>query len=440
MLLASSSIFLACGTPPARTSGLAPEPRPNVILIMADDLGFETLGLYGGESYETPHLDQVAEEGMRFESCYSTPLCTPSRVQIMTGQYNHRNYIAFGMLRPGETTFAHLLRQAGYAVGITGKWQLYGNPGQRELSAPAVGSFPTEAGFDEYQLWQVDEGPWEARYKDPRITITGEEPQVFDGEYGPDRYTAFALDFIERHRDEPFLLYYPMCLTHDPFQPTPDDEEAYAVLDPDERLNDPEWFGGYVSYMDRLVGRIVDKVDDLGLGKRTLILFTGDNGTDTKVVSRWRGRNIRGMKGQPVEFGTHVPLLARWPGTVPAASVDSGLVDFTDFLPTLVEVAGAPVPDGLALDGQGFLHRLKGDPGPQREWVFGHYAPRWGNFAEARYVHDTEWKLHEDGRVFNIKADPLEETPLDEEDLPPDVQERLRTFRAVLASKKETSS
>jgi arylsulfatase A-like enzyme len=402
---------------------------------MADDLGFETLGLYGGESYETPHLDQMAASGMRFEHCYSTPLCTPSRVQIMTGQYNHRNYVAFGMLHPGETTFAHLIRDAGYAVGITGKWQLFGNPRQREMFAPAVGSLPTEAGFDEYALWQVDEGPWEARYKNPRITLTGEDPQVFEGEYGPDRYAAFALDFIERYRDEPFLLYYPMCLTHDPFQPTPDDE-AYAALDPAERLNDPAWFAGYVSYMDRLVGRINAKVDDLGLGERTLVLFTSDNGTDRKVTSRWRGRAVRGMKGEPVEFGTHVPLLARWPGTVPAGTVDSSLVDFTDVLPTLVDVAGAQIPDGLPLDGQSFLHRLRGEAGPEREWVFCHYAPRWGSWGDARYVHDTEWKLHGDGRVYNIRADPFEEMPLAEEDLPPEVQERIRSFRAVLESKK----
>jgi arylsulfatase A-like enzyme len=430
----ATAVLILVATP----SLLAAEaPRPNIILIMADDLGFETLGTYGGESYETPHLDQMAEKGMRFEHCYSTPLCTPSRVQLMTGQYNHRNYIGFGMLRPGETTFAHLLKKAGYAVGITGKWQLYGNPTQRDMFAPAVGSLPTEAGFDEYNLWQVDEGPWEARYKNPRLARTGEEPRVFQGEYGPDRYTAFALDFIERHRDGPFLLYYPMCLPHDPFQPTPEDD-AYAELDPAERLNDPVWFAGYVSYMDRLVGRIVQKVEGLGLGERTLILFTADNGTDRKVVSRWRGRTVPGMKGEPVEYGTHVPLLAQWPGTVPPGSRDPGLVDFTDFLPTLVEVAGARVPDELELDGQSFLRRLLGKPGPKRDWVFCHYAPRWGKWGDARYVHDTEWKLHEDGRIFNVRTDPLEEKPLSEEDLTPEVRERIRSFRAVLESKKES--
>jgi arylsulfatase A-like enzyme len=429
-LLLASAAGLAPGSPGARA-----DPRPNIVLIMADDLGYETLGANGGDSYQTPHLDQMAEKGMRFENCYSTPLCTPSRVQIMTGQYNHRNYVGFGMLRPGETTFGHLLQEAGYRVGITGKWQLYGNPGQRELFAPAVGSLPIEAGFDEYNLWQVDLGPWEARYKSPRIARTGREPRVFEGEYGPDRYTAFALDFIERHRDEPFLLYYPMCLTHDPFQPTPDDE-AYAGLDPAERLNDPAWFAGYVAYMDRLVGRIIRKVEDLGLGEKTLILFTGDNGTDRKVESRWRGRTIPGMKGEPVEYGTHVPLLAQWPGTIRAGSLDSGLVDFTDFLPTLAEVAGARVPDGLPLDGQSFLHRLRGKPGPEREWVFCHYAPRWGSFPDARYVHDTEWKLHEDGRIFNIQSDPLEREPRIEADLPPEVQELVRAFRSILDSKK----
>jgi len=402
---------------------------------MADDLGFETLGSYGGESYETPNLDRMAERGMRFEHCYSTPLCTPSRVQIMTGQYNFRNYVGFGMLDPGQTTFAHLLERAGYAVGITGKWQLYGNPNQREMFAPAVGSSPAEAGFPEYALWQVDRGPWDARYKNPRITRTGREPQVFPGEYGPNRYTAFALDFMERHRDEPFLLYYPMCLTHDPFQPNPGDE-AYEALDPVERLNDPAWFAGYVSYMDRLVGRITQKVEDLGLAEKTLILFTGDNGTDRKVRSRWRGRTVPGMKGQPVEYGTHVPLLARWPGVIREGSLDSGLVDFTDFLPTLVELAEASVHEDLRLDGQSFLHRLKEQPGPEREWVFCHYAPRWGRFEDARYVHDTEWKLHEDGRVFNIRVDPLEENRLSEDELPAGVRERIRSFRAVFARMK----
>jgi arylsulfatase A-like enzyme len=428
------ALFLLAGAiGPAPASAETPAAsRPNIILIMADDLGFETLGTYGGESYETPSLDRMAEKGMRFENCYSTPLCTPSRVQIMTGQYNFRNYIGFGMLRPGETTFGHLLQKAGYRVGITGKWQLYGNPGQRKLFAPAVGTHPSEAGFDEYCLWQVDEGPWEARYKDPRIALTGQKPQVFEGEYGPDRYTGFALDFIERHRDEPFLLYYPMCLTHDPFQPTPGHSD-YDALDPVERLNDPVHFAAYVAYMDHIVGRILQKVEDLGLSEKTLVLFTGDNGTDTKVESRWRGRTVPGMKGAPVEFGTHVPLLAQWPGRVPAGGRDSGLVDFTDFLPTLVEVAGAPVPDGLQLDGQSFLHRLLGQPGPEREWVFCHYAPRWGNWGNARYVHDTEWKLHEDGRIYHIETDPLEEGGRSEEELPAEVQEKIHSFRAVLA-------
>lgn len=408
------------------------DPRPNVILIMADDLGFETLGSSGSESYETPRLDRMAEEGIRFEHCYSTPLCTPSRVQIMTGRYSFRNYVGFGMLRPGETTFGHLLKRAGYAVGVTGKWQLYGDPRQRELFRPAVGSTPEEAGFPDYFLWQVDRGPWDARYKNPRISRTGHSPQVFFQEYGPDLYGQFALDFIQRHADEPFFLYYPMCLTHDPFQPTPGDP-GYDALDPTERLNDPAHFGRYVAHMDAVVGRILQKVDDLGLARKTLVLFTGDNGTDRKVVSRWRGKPVPGMKGLPVKYGTHVPLLARWPGTIPRGRVDDGLVDFTDFLPTIVEAAGAELPEGLTLDGMSFLHRLLGQPGPERSWVFCDYAPRWGRFEPARYVHDARWKLYDDGRIFDVAADPLEKKALGEGELPAEGEERIASFRQVLS-------
>jgi arylsulfatase A-like enzyme len=430
-----ASILGLCAAP--LPAGAAARP-PNVVLIMADDLGFETLGLYGGESYRTPNLDRMAERGMRFAHAYSTPLCTPSRVQIMTGRYNHRNYVGFGMLRPGETTFAHVLGEAGYAVAVAGKWQLYGNPRQRELFAPSVGSLPSEAGFDEHFLWQVDRGPFAARYKNPRITRTGNETRVYPGAFGPDLYADFAIDFIERHRDEPFLLYYPMALTHDPFQPTPG-TPGWDELDPADGLNDPRWFGSYVEAMDRLVGRIVDRIDALGLARETLVLFTADNGTDRKVVSRWRGREVRGEKGAPTELGTHVPMIALWPGTVPAGSVDPHLVDFTDVLPTLAEIAGAPLPPGLEIDGRSFLPRLRGRSEPTREWVFCHYEPRWGGRGLARWVHDTRWKLHEDGRIFDVEADPLEESPLSERDLPAEARERIRLFRTVLDANRPAS-
>jgi len=183
--------------------------RPNIILIMADDFGYECVTANGGQSYRTPTLDRLAAGGMRFEQCHVQPLCTPTRVQLMTGLYNVRNYVNFGTLPRSQTTFANLLKKAGYVTGICGKWQL----GQ-ETDAPR------HFGFDESCLWQHARRP--PRYANPGLEHNGKELNFTKGEYGPTLVNDFALDFITRHKAEPFFLYYPMILTHDPFQPTPD--------------------------------------------------------------------------------------------------------------------------------------------------------------------------------------------------------------------------
>ena len=240
-----------------------PQP-PNLILIMADDLGYETLGINGGLSYDTPNLDSLARAGLRFTHAFSTPLCTPTRVQIMTGKYSFRNYIGFGLLDPDERTFAHLLREAGYSTGIAGKWQLFGNAYQRERAGRG-GSTPEDAGFDEFALWQVRERGW--RFKAPTIHDSGRTAREFLDGYGPEMFTRFAEDFLERHRNEPFLLYYPMVLTHFPFQPTPDHAD-YSALDPAGGVDDPVYFASNVAYMDAIVGRITAKLQCLGLDRR----------------------------------------------------------------------------------------------------------------------------------------------------------------------------
>jgi len=403
--------------------------QPNIVLIMADDLGFEALSVYGGESYETPRLSQLAEEGMLFENCYSPPLCTPSRVQIMTGKYNFRNYMAFGMLPRGETTFGHLMKEAGYRTGIVGKWQLYGNPHQRELF-DTVGTRPQAAGFDEYCLWQIEERG--LRFKNPYLEMTDRPLQTYDGAYGPDLFTDYAVDFIERHRDTSFFLYFPMTLVHDPFQPTPA-QEAFEEFDPESGVNDTTYFAPMMTYMDRLVGRIVDQIEASGLQENTLLLFIGDNGTDRDVVSTWQDQRIRGDKGHPTEFGTHVPMIARWPGTISPGARNANLVDFTDFLPTLLDAAGHPLPDSLVTDGISFYPLLlQQEDAPTRDWVFCHYAPRWGRFEPARYVHDHRWKLYEDGRFYDLQNDLMEERPLSLEDLPKEGRKAWDNFEGVL--------
>jgi arylsulfatase A len=192
----------------------AAERRPNVVLIMADDFGFECVTANGGQSYQTPHLDRLAATGVRFEHCYVQPLCTPTRVQLMTGIYNVRNYLKFGVLDPAAVTFSQLLKSAGYTTGITGKWQ---------LRLDKTKGLPQHFGFDESFLWQQTRRP--PRYANPGLELNSEEIDYTKGEYGPKLINDFALDFITRHRERPFLLYYPMILTHDPFQPTPDSPE-----------------------------------------------------------------------------------------------------------------------------------------------------------------------------------------------------------------------
>ena len=199
--------------------------KPNVILVMADDVSWECFGCYGGEDYKTPHIDRLAAEGIRFEHCYSTPICTPSRVKMMTGKYGFRNYTHFGYLNPEERTFGHMMQAAGYQTAIAGKWQLNGLynalPGNQDSMRPR------KAGFHQSMLWQVTKGKgqgggerfWNAPLEHNGRFVTQQEN---DGKYGPDLMTDFVCDFIEENREQPFFVYYPMVLVHDPFVLTPD--------------------------------------------------------------------------------------------------------------------------------------------------------------------------------------------------------------------------
>ena len=400
--------------------------KPNIILIMADDLGYEALGAYGNEGYSTPHLDRLAKEGMRFDQCYSTPLCTPSRVQIMTGKYNFRNYIGFGLLDPNEETFAHHLSRAGYKNLVAGKWQLLGNKHQQALAGGKIGTLPEQAGFHDYCLWQVD--ALGSRYKDPTLSIKddGGVAKKYQG-YGPDIFVDYIDGFIEENKQSPFFIYYPMALTHDPFVPTPDDVE-YNTLN---KGNDPKYFKSMVAYMDKLVGRIVEKLDIEGVRENTLILFIGDNGTDKKVTSIQNGKQVKGKKGDTTDAGTHVPFIANWKGTIAKGTINNNLIDFTDFLPTLLQTANISM-EHIETDGIGFYPQLIGKTSATRDWVFCHYAPNWGTFKNKRYVHDKKWKLYENGEFYNILKDKQEKHSLNIKNQSLAVQERAKEFKAIL--------
>ncbi|MDN5202148.1 sulfatase-like hydrolase/transferase [Fulvivirgaceae bacterium BMA10] len=401
--------------------------KPNIILIMADDLGVETLGCYGSDDYKTPNLDQLANEGMKFENCYSTPLCTPSRVQLMTGKYNFRNYIGFGLLDPKERTFGHMLQEAGYETCVVGKWQLLGNEHQRKLAGGKIGMLPGGAGFDDYLLWQVDDRG--SRYKDPLLHKKDAGNELYPGEFGPDKFVEHIESFMASNTNNPFFVYYPMVITHDPFVPTPDNAE-FANFDPKGGTNDPKYFGEMVGYMDQLIGRIIKKTDELGIRENTLILFIGDNGTDRDVMSSRKGNAVKGMKGHTLEAGTHVPFIANWKGTIMPNQSNPNLIDFTDFVPSLLEMVGQKKLNG---DGVSFYPQLIGDSSAEtRDWVFCHYDPRWGKFKSKRYVQNTRWKLYESGEFYDVIADPMEEKSLSVDELPEEVQLIASKFRKVL--------
>jgi arylsulfatase A len=377
----------------------AAERKPNIVLIMADDFGYECITANGGQSYQTPNVDRLAGTGMRFEQCHVQPLCTPTRAQLMTGIYNVRNYIEFGLLDPKATTFAHLLKKAGYATGICGKWQL-GH--EKEL--------PQHFGFDESYLWQHTRRP--PRYANPGLEHNGVEKDFDRGEYGPKLINDFAIDFVARHRDRPFFLYYPMILTHDPFQPTPESADWNPKTKSEQEQRDLKHFADMTAYMDKMIGRLVAKLDELGLRENTVVMFLGDNGTHPTVTSRFKGTDYQGGKGTGTARGTHVPFIANWPGKIPAGKVNKDLIASVDYLPTLCELAGTTVPSGLKIDGQSFLPQLLGQKGQPRESMYLWYARDGGPTATFEFAQSTTHKLHRDGKFYDLTTDPFEKKPL----------------------------
>ncbi len=419
VLLALASLALAL--PEGLRAADAPQARkPNLIVIMADDLGYETIGANGGTSYKTPVLDRLAATGVRFTHCYVQPLCTPTRVQMMTGLYNIRNYINFGNMDPRAVTFAHHLKAAGYATCIVGKWQL-----GRDVNLPKT------FGFDEYCLWQHTRRP--PRYANPGLEINGVEKDFPNGEYGPELINNYALDFITRKKDVPFFLYYPMILTHSPYQPTPDSPDWDPKAQGEQVNVKPEHFGDMVAYMDKMVGRLVDKLDALGIRENTLVLFLGDNGTGRGTVSMMGDRKVIGGKGMTTAAGMHVPLIASWPGHIASGKVCDDLVDSTDFVPTLLEAAGAQPVGGVKLDGRSFLPQLRGEKGNPRPWVYSWYSPRQGADMTVReFAFNQRYKLYRSGEFFDLAKDIEEKQPLSVETLTGEAAAAAKMLRDAL--------
>lgn len=302
-------------------NSFANSEKPNIIVIMADDIGHECFGTYGSTQYKTPNIDTLAKEGIQFNKGYSQPICTPSRVKIMTGKSNVHNYVNFGCLASTEKTFGHLLKDAGYATCVGGKWQLVLREKDQEPGMDP-GTMPADAGFDEHYMWQVkDRG---SRYWKPTLVFNGETKTFGGDDYGPKLVTDKIIDFMERKKDQPFFVYYPMILVHSPFPTTPLSEDRNSE---DHQKN----FEDMVFYMDHLIGKMVTKLEDLGIRDNTLIIFLGDNGTHGSLKSKLNGSEIRGSKGNTIDYGIHVPFIANWKGKTKPQQNDD-LVHIGDIL------------------------------------------------------------------------------------------------------------
>ncbi|MFI5378436.1 MAG: sulfatase-like hydrolase/transferase [Tepidisphaerales bacterium] len=370
----------------------AEPPRPNIIFVLADDLGIDGVSCYGGDAHKTPHIDSLASSGLRFTTCYAAPLCGPSRCLLMTGRYAFRTggltNQSWRSGGPGaksadEYPIARLMKQAGYATGQAGKWR-------------QVGESPRDWGFDEYLTDNTASGwYWQTRYNK-----NGDDLHLPEGTYGPDVIQDFTFDFIRRHKDQPFFVYYAMHLVHKPTLRTPDTAQGTKAID---KLYDDN-----IRYMDKQLGALVAELERLGLRKNTLVIFSGDNGTAAGYPSPVRGRMINGWKGSMLEGGSRVPFIASWPAATPAGKVTDDIVSFADPYATFAELAGVKPPEGFKTDGQSFVPQLRGQPGAPRAWAYVQLGAHW-------YVREPGFKMNETGSLLDMSDAPFVEKRVDAE-------------------------
>lgn len=365
--------------------------QPNVVVIMVDDLGAEAVGCYGNTCFSTPNIDRLASQGARFENAYGTPSCSPSRAMIVSGLYTNRSGILERLgtgtpnCLPGHIpTFADLFQTNGYRTAIAGKWHL-GDFDQYP-------DHPVSHGFDEYFMFaKYYNHKDHSRYYDPDIW-QNREIKTYGGQYGPDLYCDFICNFIEKNKDRPFLAYYPMVLVHKNFHKPPMLEGVKHFL-PDDAADVDKTFGLMIAYTDLLVGRILDKLDELGLADNTLVIFTADNGTPNAITSRLGDLKVGGGKLSLIESGYRVPYIARWPGKIPAGVRDS-FFTHADLFPSLAGLAGLPMEYDVS--GMDLSHNFLNASGKDRDFV---YLAWEGGFY---MVRDKRFRLHEDGRLYDI--------------------------------------
>jgi arylsulfatase A-like enzyme len=426
------------------------QPRPNIVFILLDNVGQEWFGCYGSEENCTPNIDQLARTGVRVENCYTPPVCGPSRTVLLTGRYPHHTgfrlhhdaalYSGGGLDPDREIIFPRLLRDAGYATGITGKWQinnLYDEPDaltrhgfQEHLVWPGsidfarIGPAEREKFLDIVRRESYEEAVAfnhhiESRYWDPVFLRQGKR-EVLTGEFGPDVSQAFAIDFLRRHRARPFFLYLPMVLTHgqsfaSPVVPTPANTTSGRPPQ--------EMFADMLRYADKLIGELVAEIEKLGLRENTILFVASDNGTEHQFQARRKGRLVQGDLYSLTEAGGNVVLLANSP-LVPGGRTIP-LADFSDIYPTVCELAGVELDPRHRSDGVSMAAYLRGQSFGRlpREWILNEYH-------DVRVVRDARYKLYSDGRFFDANLDPEEKNDLAKSTEPAVIAARERLSQA----------
>jgi arylsulfatase A len=368
--------------------------KPNIIFILADDLGIGNISCYGSDQFKTPNIDKLASTGMRFTHGYTAPLCGPSRALILTGRQPFRtgttNQDRVGKLEPSkEICLPSVLKTAGYTSLMVGKWSQF--PLQ-----------PSDFGFDQYMRFQASGKYWNTQPANKSYTKNGEIVPLLDGEYLPDLMHNQVVDFISKNKNKPFFAYYSMSHIHGEILPTPDSK-------PDSK----DLYTDNINYMDKLVGKLVKALDSLKMRQNTIIVFVGDNGTAAEGASRAtvQGKKLSGKKGDMLECGSLVPWIVNWKGGGQSGKVINDLVDATDWMPTFAALTGAKLPDNVILDGKSFAPQLKGEKGTPREWIFMELGNQW-------YVREEKWKLNRANELFDMRNAPFEEIliPADSKD------------------------
>ncbi len=413
--------FLALGSA-AVAPGLRAQrqPPPNIVFIMADDLGYGDLGCYGQKVIKTPNIDRLAAEGVRCTAAYSaSTVCAPSRCGLMTGMHmghatvrgNRSPEVA---LRPGDVTVAEVLKQAGYATGMFGKWGVGG---------PVTLGRPNAQGFDEFfgylSQWHAHELFPSHLWDNEVEHFIAENRAGGRGVYSQDLFAERSLDFMERNVHRPFFLYLPSALPHannELGRRTGDGMEVphYGSYADRDWPNPERGFAAMIEFLDRDVGRILDKLDELKLADNTIVFFTSDNGPHEEGGHKLDFFNsngkLRGMKRDQYEGGIRVPTLVRWPGKIPAGSVCDEPWAFWDVLATCADLAGVPAPE---TDGISMLPALQGKPQQSHEYLYWEFHER--RFAQA--IRMGKWKAvrlnpHEPVELYDLEADESETTDI----------------------------